>query len=72
MLIHILPESSLQGELNRLRSHKARGRVDNDSVQKVVLSVYISSMGSLEVCLSRREVLEHRHIEVMLISFRIC
>ena len=33
---------------------------------------YIPSMGSLEVGLYQREELEHRHIDMMLISVRIC
>ena len=34
-------------------------------------TVYIPSMGSLKVSLNQPEELEHRHIEVMLISVRI-
>ena len=67
VLMHILPvgKSILQGESNRLCSHKARGRVDNDSVGDLVAPMYILSMGSLGVGLNRCDVLEHRHIEVM-------
>ena len=74
MLKHILPvgESNLQGDSNSLRSHEAGGCVDNDGVEDLVSTVYILSMGSLEVGLNWREVLEHRHVEVMLISVRIC
>ena len=73
MLMHILPvsESILQCESKRLRSHEARGCVDNDSVGGLVSTVYIPSMGSLEVGLNQREVLTHGHIEVMLISVRV-
>ena len=73
MLMHELPvgESALQGESKRLCSHKARGRVDNESVEDIFSPVYIPSMGSLEVGLNRREELEHRHIEVVSINVRI-
>ena len=73
MLTHVMPvgESILQGESNRLCSHKARGRVHNDSVRNLVSSVYILSIHSLEVGLNRPEELEHRHIEVMLINVQV-
>ena len=74
VLMHILPvgESILQGELNCLCSHKAEGLVDNDSAENLVSTVDITLMGSLEVRLNQREALEHRNIEVMLRSGRIC
>ena len=74
MSMHVLPVggSILQGNLNRLRSHKGRGHVHNHSVADLVSTVYIPSMGSLEVGVNRREELGHRHIQVMLISVRIC
>ena len=51
ILLHILPigKSILQVEWNRLCSHKARGDVDNDSVEHLVSTVYVPSMGSWEV-----------------------
>ena len=73
MLMHALPfgESIPQCKSNGLCIHKTGGRVDNDSVEDMVSPVYIPSMGSLEVSLNRREALDHRHIEVMVISVRI-
>ena len=64
-------ESILQGEFNRLCSHRARGRVNNDSLERMISPVYVPSRRSLEVDLNRREELEHRHIKVMLIDVRI-
>ena len=58
--------------MNRLFSHKAPGRVDNDSLENLVSAVDFAWMGSFEVILNQREVLEHRHIAVMLIGVRIC
>ena len=54
VLMHILSigESMLQGKSNRLCSHKARGCVDNDSVENVVSAVGVTSMGSLVVSLN--------------------
>ena len=74
MVMHVLPvgETILQGESNRLRSHKARGCAYHESVEDLVSTEYIPSMGSLEVGLRRREELEHRHMEGMFISVRIC
>ena len=71
--MHILSirESVLQGESNRLCSHKARGRVDNDCLENLILAVDVASMGSFGVLVKQREVLEHRHVEVMFIGVRI-
>ena len=71
--MHILSigESALQGESNRLCSHTARGCVDNDGIKHLVSTVDFASMGSFAVVLNRREVLEHRHVEVMLIGVLI-
>ena len=68
--MHILSigESVLQGESNRLCSHKARGHVNNDCPENLVPAVDVASMGSSEVVLNRRKVLEHRHAEVMSIE----
>ena len=73
VLMHILAirESALQSELHRFCSHKARGRVDNDRLEDLVTAAYPASMGSFEVVMDQREVLEKRHIEVMLIDVRI-
>ena len=74
VLLHILTisESGLQSKSIRLCSHKAQSRVDIDSLRNLVTAVEIVSMGSLEVMMDRREVLEHRYIEVMLVEVRIC
>ena len=58
--MHVLSigESTLQGETNRLCSHKARRRVDNDSVKEMFPPVKRPSMSALEVSLHRREELE--------------
>ena len=71
MLILFIGESALYGEWNHLCSHKARGPVDNDSVENVFSTVDVTSMGSLVVGLCGRVLLEHRHIKVMSISARI-
>ena len=70
VLMHILSvsESVLQRESNRLCSYKARDRVDNDCLESLVPAVAVASMGSLEIVLDRRAVLEHRHVEVMLVD----
>ena len=71
--MHVLPvdEHTLQGEWNRLCSHKARGCVDNDSVEDIFSPVYIPSMGNFKVGLNWREELERRHIKVVLINVLI-
>ena len=55
-LMHSLPvgESILQGEWNRLCSHKAQGLADNDRVEGLISPVHSPSMGSLEVALDCR------------------
>ena len=65
-------ESTLQGKLNSLCSHKTPGRVDNDSVGDMVSPVYILSIGSFEVGPNRREELQDGHFAVMSIHVRIC
>ena len=71
--MHILSmgESIVQGEWNRLCSRKARGRVGDDCLKNLVPAVDVASMGSFEVVRNRRELLEHRHFEVMSIGVRI-
>ena len=72
-LMHILTigKSVLQSESNRLCSHKARSRVDNDCLENLVTALDIVLMGSLEVIVDRREVLEHRYVKVMSVDVRI-
>ena len=74
VLMHILAisDSALQSESNRLCSHKARSRVDNDRLEDSVTAADLASMGSFEVVMDRREVLEKRDMEVMPIDVRIC
>ena len=74
VLMHILSigESALQGESNRLCSHKARGRIDNDCFGKLVSTVDFASMGRFEVVCNRREVLERQHVEMMWMGVSIC
>ena len=52
--MHVLPvgESILQGESNRLCSHKTRARVDDYSVEDMVSPVRILLKDSLEVSLN--------------------
>ena len=72
-LMHILfiGKSFLQGESNRLCSHKALDFVDNDCGENLVPAVDVASRGVFEAVVNRREVLEHRHVEVMLIGVPI-
>ena len=74
VLLHILTigESVLQSESNCLCSHKAGSHIDKDCLEILVTAVDIASMGSLEVIVDRREVLEHQYIEVTLLEVRIC
>ena len=71
--MHILTigESILQSVSNRLCSHKARSCVDNNRLENLVTAVDTASMGSLELIVDRREVLEHRYVEVMFVDVRI-
>ena len=71
--MHILAicEGALQSESNRFCSHKARSRVDNDRLEDLVTAADLASMGSFEVVMDRREVLEKRDIKVMPIDVRI-
>ena len=72
MYILAISESTLQSESNRLRSHKARRRVDNDRFEDLVSAADLASMGSLEVIMDQREVLEERDVEVVLVDVRRC
>ena len=73
VLMHILAigESALHSESDGLCSHKAQSCVDNDRLEDLVTAADFASMGSFEVIMDGREVLEHRYIEVMLIDVRI-
>ena len=72
--MHILAigKSTEQGKSNRFCSHKARSRVHNDRFEDLVSAAYLASMGSLEVIVDRREVVEERDVEVVLVDIRIC
>ena len=72
-LMHILAigESAVQSESNRFCSHKARSRVDNDRFEDLVTAADLASMGSFEVLMDRREVLEERNVEVVPTDARI-
>ena len=72
MYILAISESTLQRELNRFCSHKARSRVNNDRFEDLVSAADLASMGSLEVIIDRREVLEERDVEVVLVDVRLC
>ena len=73
VLMHILTisESTLQSKSNRFCSHKAQSRVDNDGFQDLVSAADVL-MSSLEVIMDRREVLEERDVEVVLVDIRLC
>ena len=73
VLMHILAigKSVLQSESTRFCSHRARSRVDNDRLEDLVTAADLASMGSFEVIMDRRDVLEHRYIEVMSVDVRI-
>ena len=74
VLMHILGigERALQSEWNRFCSHKALSRIDNDRLEGLVTAADLASMGSFEVVMDRREVLEEHDVEVMPIDVRIC
>ena len=73
VLMHMLVigESAVQSESSRFCSHKARSRVDDDRLKDLVTVADVASMGSVEVIMDWREVLEHRYIEVVLVDVRI-
>ena len=72
MYILTISEGTLQGESNRFCSHKARSRVNNDRFEDLVSAADLASMCSLEIIMDRREVLEERDVEVVLIDVRLC
>ena len=72
MYILTIREGTLQSELNRFCSHKARSRVNNDRFEDLVSAADLASMGSPEIIMDRHEVLEQRDVEVVLIGVRLC
>ena len=74
VLMYILTISggTLQSKSNRFCCHKARSRVNNDRFEDLVSAADLASMGSLEIIMDRREVLEERDVEVVLIGVRLC
>ena len=72
MYILAISESTLRSESNRFCSHKARSRVDNDRFEDLVSAADLASMGSLGVIMDRREVLEERDVEVVLVDVPLC
>ena len=65
--MHILAigESSLQSESNRCYSHKARSRIDNNRFEDLVSAADLASIGSFDVVMDWREVLEEMDVEVV-------
>ena len=72
MYILTISEGTLQRETNRFCCHKARGRVNNDRFEGLVSAADLASMGSLEIIMDWREVVEERDVEVALIGARLC
>ena len=72
MYILTISEGTLQSESNRFCSHKARSRVNNDRFKDLVSAADLASNGSLQNIMDRREVLEERDVEVVLIGVRLC
>ena len=72
MYLLTISERILQSESNRFCCHKARSRVNNDRFEDLVSAADLASMGSLEVIMDRREVLEERDVKVVLIDVRLC
>ena len=72
MYILTMSERTLKSELNCFCCHKARSRIDNDRFEDLIPAADLASIGSLEVIMDRREVLEERDVEVVLIDVRLC
>ena len=72
MYILTISKGTLRSESNRFCSHKARSRVNNDRFEDLVSAADLESMCSLEIIMDRREVLEERDVEVVLIGIRLC
>ena len=68
MYILTISERTLQSESNRFCCHKARSRVNNERFEDLVSAADLASMVSLEVIMDRREVLEERDVEMVLIG----
>ena len=68
MYILTIGEGTQHSESNRFCSHKARSRVNNDCFENLVSAADLASMCSLEIIMDRREVLEERDVEVVLIG----
>ena len=73
VLMHILAigEIALQSESNRFCRHKARSRVDNNRFEDSVSAADLASMGSFEVVMDQRNILEERDVEVVPIDVRV-
>ena len=71
MYILTIGEGTLQSESNRFCSHKARSRVNNDRFEDLVSAADLALMCSLEIIMDRREVLEERDVEVVLLGVRL-
>ena len=73
VLMHILAigHSALQSEPNRFCSPKIRSCVDYDRFEDLVSAGDLASMGSFEIVMDRREVLEERAVKVVPIDVRI-
>ena len=73
VLMHIVAigENALQSESSRFCGHKARSRVNNDRFEDLVSAADLAFMGSFEVVMDRREVLEEPDVEVVLIDVAI-
>ena len=67
-----ISESTLQSELNHFCSQKARSRVNNDRFEDLVSAADLASIGSLQVIMDRRELLEERDVEEVLVDVQIC
>ena len=72
MYILTISKGTLQSESKRFCCHKAQGRVNNERLEDLVSAAGLASMGSLEIIMDRRDVLEERGVEVVLIGTRLC
>ena len=72
MYILTLSEGTLQSESKRFCCHKARSCVNNDRFEDLVSAADLALIGSLQIIMDRREVLEERDVEVVLIGVRLC
>ena len=72
MYMLTISEGTLQSESNCFCCHKARSCVNNDRFEDLVSAADLASLGSLEIIMDRRQVLEERDVEVVLIGVRLC